>query len=318
MKYDLNAIIDILSKVESKDTSEPFVFTNGLVTYGGPHLKIHEQEEFTKMCHNTLFISDYGLADVRDLGDNWGFAINHIKPIGNKFLKKASILKAIESGQSIGKSSEKDIAEALNLNPHIINTYLRHLISKCFIIGPEFQQAGKPVYGNCVLKGDGETALEDPSFLVEELNMTNNINNFNAPVASVGNQGTQTNVAGVVEGDQIGTQNNKNIDEINSLIGSLREIIERFPEEQREDAEVEINALEAEIIEQKKQDPKEFFGRRLKKLVGAGTAAAVTIASGGAAFTGDLNTFTDNVLELGEKLGVPIELIQTEQQNKGV
>jgi len=32
--------------------------------------------------------------------------------------------------------------------------------------------------------------------------------NFHAPVGSVGNEGTQKNVAGVVEGDQIGTQHN--------------------------------------------------------------------------------------------------------------
>jgi len=33
-------------------------------------------------------------------------------------------------------------------------------------------------------------------------------NIFNAPVASVGNRGTQSNVAGVVKGDQIGIQHN--------------------------------------------------------------------------------------------------------------
>ncbi|MGK7949011.1 MAG: pentapeptide repeat-containing protein [Xenococcaceae cyanobacterium] len=44
--------------------------------------------------------------------------------------------------------------------------------------------------------------------MVEKDNTSSTSNQFHAPVGSVGNQGAQTNVTGVVEGDQIGTQYN--------------------------------------------------------------------------------------------------------------
>ena len=39
-------------------------------------------------------------------------------------------------------------------------------------------------------------------------------------------------------------------------------------------------------------------------------------SAGAAAFSGELNTFTDNVRELGEKLGILIELKQTGDEQK--
>jgi hypothetical protein len=47
-------------------------------------------------------------------------------------------------------------------------------------------------------------------------------------------------------------------------------------------------------------------------LVAAGTAAAA-IAGGAATFSGNLNTFTDNVLELSEKIGLSRDAIQPDQ-----
>ena len=97
-------------------------------------------------------------------------------------------------------------------------------------------------------------------------------------------------------------QNNQ---EINNLITSLHAIVQHFPKEQREEAEMELDDLAEEIKSPEKQDPKRF-GKRLKRIVAAGTVAA-TIASGAATFSEEINTFTDNVTELADKLGVEID-----------
>lgn len=97
----------------------------------------------------------------------------------------------------------------------------------------------------------------------------------------------------------------QNIDDINHIISSLREAIQHFPNEQKEDAEMELNDLEEEIINPEKQDPKRL-GRRLKRLAAVGTAVA-TLAGGAVSISEDINKFTNNVMELGEKLEVPFE-----------
>lgn len=100
----------------------------------------------------------------------------------------------------------------------------------------------------------------------------------------------------------------QNIDDIERLIASLRENIQHFPGEQREDAEMELEDLEEEVRNPEKRNPKRL-GRRLKKIAAIGTA--VTALTGGAVKVSDnLNTFTDNITELGEKLEVPIESIK--------
>ena len=136
--------------------------------------------------------------------------------------------------------------------------------------------------------------------------------NFHAPVGSVSNQGEQTNVAGEVKDKQVVNDYSitidSNVKDINRLISLLRETIQQFPEEQREDAEMEIDDLEAEIVNPEKQDPKRF-GRRLKRLAVIGTTVA-TLAGGAVKLSENANTFTDNIIELGAKLEVPIEIIK--------
>ncbi len=146
----------------------------------------------------------------------------------------------------------------------------------------------------------------------ESENKTSSVYNFHAPVGSVSNQGTQTNVAGEVKGKQVVNDYSitidNNIEDINRLISSLREAIQHFPEEQREDAEMEIDDLEAEIADPEKQDTKRF-GKRLKRLAVIGTTVA-TLTGGAVKLSENANTFTDNIIELVEKLEAPIEIIK--------
>jgi hypothetical protein len=120
--------------------------------------------------------------------------------------------------------------------------------------------------------------------------------------------------AETVQGNQIGGVINnygQNADDIVRLLATLRELTQTFPTEQKEEAQMELDDLEADLQKPEKQEPKRL-GMRLKRLVAAGTTAAA-IAGGAATFSGNLNTFTDNVLELGEKIGLSRDAIQPDQ-----
>lgn len=105
----------------------------------------------------------------------------------------------------------------------------------------------------------------------------------------------------------------QNIDDIERLISSLRENIQHFPEEQREDAEMELEDLEEEIKNPEKLNPKRFK-KIIKGLLAAGGTATI-VASGAVDVSENINQFTDNVTELGEKLEVPIEYIRGKLEN---
>ncbi|MBD2069248.1 pentapeptide repeat-containing protein [Leptolyngbya sp. FACHB-671] len=94
-----------------------------------------------------------------------------------------------------------------------------------------------------------------------------------------------------------------NIDEITKLIQSLKAAIKTFPKEQQADIEIEIEELQADLADEQKRDPKRL-GKRIRSLWLAACAIAVGIAG--------VTDFSNNVLELSEKLNVPIpvELIQ--------
>ena len=119
-----------------------------------------------------------------------------------------------------------------------------------------------------------------------------NVQNFHGPVGNVAgtNYGTMTAYI------------NQNSDDINHLIAALRETAQQFPEEQKDEALMELDDLESDLKAPEKQDPKRI-GKRFKRLLAAGTAAA-TLASGAATFSGNINEFTGNVLELAEKVGL--------------
>jgi hypothetical protein len=92
-----------------------------------------------------------------------------------------------------------------------------------------------------------------------------------------------------------------NIDHITRLIRSLREMAQEFPESERQEALVHLDDLQEDISTPEKQKP-ERIKIRLGRLLGiAGTIASVVVIAA---------DFSNNVLELAEKLGVPIELSQ--------
>lgn len=119
---------------------------------------------------------------------------------------------------------------------------------------------------------------------------------INAPNSSIGflqsGSGTVSNFS-----QNIG-QNN---DEISRLIHSLREMAQEFPEAQREEVLMELDNLQEDISTPEKQKPERLKIRLRRLVVIVGTIAGIFVASA---------DFSNNVLELSEKLGVPIELSQ--------
>jgi uncharacterized protein YjbI with pentapeptide repeats len=124
---------------------------------------------------------------------------------------------------------------------------------------------------------------------------------FHGPVGNVANTNHGTMTAYIHQNSQA----------IHQLVSTLREQAQAFPTEQRDEVLIELDDIESDLKTPERQDPKRL-GMRLKRLVAAGTAAAA-IAGGAATFSGNLNTFTDNVLELSEKIGLSRDAIQPDQ-----
>lgn len=125
---------------------------------------------------------------------------------------------------------------------------------------------------------------------------SNNVTNINASNANIGfinsGSGTVSNFSQTI---------GQNIDEITRLVNSLREMAQQFPEAQRQETLVTLDDLQEDIDNPDKQKPERIKIRLGRLAVIAGTIAGLVA---GAA------DFSNNVLELHEKLGfpVPIEL----------
>ena len=106
--------------------------------------------------------------------------------------------------------------------------------------------------------------------------------------------------ADTVQGSQSGgTINNHgpNTEDITRLITTLRDQAQTFPTDQKDEALDTLEALQDELAKPDPDQPR--IGRRLKKLVTLGAAIARPTSD-----------FTNKIIELTEKLGIPIEQVQ--------
>lgn len=133
-------------------------------------------------------------------------------------------------------------------------------------------------------------------------NSTSNQTTVNAPNSSIG---FVQSGSGTISGfsQNIG----QNTDEIFGLIDALREKLKEFPETQREEATVHLDDLQEDITVTDKRTPQRIKARLVALLAVVSTIAGVVAGA---------NDFSNNVLELAEKLGVPIELIQSQTNQK--
>lgn len=88
---------------------------------------------------------------------------------------------------------------------------------------------------------------------------------------------------------------NQNVDEIMKIIASLREMAQEFPDVQREEAMVHLDDLQEDISTSEKQKPQRIKTRIVALLTIAGLIAGSV-------------DFANNVLELSDKLGIPVDI----------
>jgi light-regulated signal transduction histidine kinase (bacteriophytochrome) len=98
---------------------------------------------------------------------------------------------------------------------------------------------------------------------------------------------------------------NSNINDITKLITALRDTARTFPDKQREEALVHLDDLQEDLSKLEKQKP-----QRIKTRLVALLAIATTVSG----LVAGADDFSNNVLELSEKLGIELIQPQSEQQ----
>ncbi|ODH00655.1 hypothetical protein A4S05_32260 [Nostoc sp. KVJ20] len=90
---------------------------------------------------------------------------------------------------------------------------------------------------------------------------------------------------------------NQSINDITRLINSLRDKAQEFPQDKREEVLVHLDDLQEDINKPEKQKPERIKTRIIALITIAGTVFGVVANSA---------DFTNNVLEIADKLGIPI------------
>ncbi|WP_236507636.1 COR domain-containing protein, partial [Tychonema sp. BBK16] len=94
--------------------------------------------------------------------------------------------------------------------------------------------------------------------------------------------------------------NNANTAELLQLISSMRQTVEQFPENVRNDIITDIEDVETEIKKPENERSKTRLGKRLTALIAAATAIAIQIP-------GAID-LANNAIDVGNKLGIEIQL----------
>ncbi|MBU7584714.1 MAG: GTP-binding protein, partial [Nostoc sp. TH1S01] len=128
--------------------------------------------------------------------------------------------------------------------------------------------------------------------------MTQNTNNFQN--SNIGIFANQVQDKASQQASDFTQTSGANITEILQLIGNLRQTAAQFPPEIRDDITIDIDDVEAEI---QKPEPERNKTKITKRLVALGTAATVTFAG-----IAGMTDFANNVLEIGDKLGIELPL----------
>ncbi|MEH2320988.1 COR domain-containing protein, partial [Nostoc sp.] len=137
-------------------------------------------------------------------------------------------------------------------------------------------------------KAEANAMSENPQF-------TNNLQGAN--IANLANQ-VKDNAR--QQASNFTQTSGANISEILQLIGNLRQTAAQFPPDDREGIIIDIDDVEVEIQKPEKERNLRKLQIRLLALLTAATVVAAPIAS--------MTDFTNNVLEIGSKLGIELKL----------
>lgn len=192
--------------------------------------------------------------------------------------------------------SKESASETLNIRTmEVLMQILPRLRSDTDLVETEISRQIRmysrlSVSGNQVIVNTGDNVTMTSR---QESSNTTKINAQNANIGFINSgSGTVSNFSQTI---------GQNINEITKLVNSLREIAQQLPEAQRQETLVTLDDLQEDIDNPDKQKPERIKIRLGRLVVIAGTIAGLVA---GAA------DFSNNVLELHEKLGfpVPIEL----------
>lgn len=134
----------------------------------------------------------------------------------------------------------------------------------------------------------------------------------NAPKYDLSNAQFAGGLADTVQCDQVGgTINNygAQLSEISQFIAALRKQSNDFPAEKRAEIIDVLDDLDSDLG--KPELDKNRMGRRLKRLAAIATTTA-SLTSGAANFSGNLDTFIENIHGMGKTLGIVIEQVKSE------
>lgn len=204
---------------------------------------------------------------------------------------QVTILQAIKEG----KGDTNQIAEITGLSVHVVRYYQDNMHEEGYIRCSKcFSSDGSGMDYSCTLKSKGHTALEDPNFLLQSNQTNASQTHIYAQTVGFVNSGT-----GTVTNFSLNI--GLNMSDINQLINSIRQHAGNFPEEQRDEVLLSLEDLESDLSQPDKQQPK-----RIQRRIATLWAVACILSAGLAGVT----DFSNNVLELAEKLGTPIEFNQ--------
>jgi uncharacterized protein YjbI with pentapeptide repeats len=209
---------------------------------------------------------------------------------------KLKVLQAVHSGLEYSSR----ISEVTDLSIDAVKYCIECLQNEDYLDYAKYSDglSGQSNY-KCQLTSKGRVALENPDLLQhQDRNVPTHQTTINAPNSQFG---FVSSGSGSVSDF---TQNiGQNLNDINKLIGSLREATQTFPSAEREEALGHLDDLQEDLSKPERQEPNRIK-RRLKPLV----AIALTLGAMTATTAGFANDLTD----LAEKLGYPIELNQSQ------
>jgi internalin A len=128
--------------------------------------------------------------------------------------------------------------------------------------------------------------------------MTENTNNLQG--AQIGNVANEVKDNARQQASNFSQTSGTNITEILQLIGNLRQTAAQFPQEIRDDITIDIDDVELEIQKPEKERNLPKLKKRLAALLTAATLVAAPIAG--------MTDFTNNVMEIGNKLNIELQL----------
>ncbi|OYD92871.1 Ras family protein [Nostoc sp. 'Peltigera membranacea cyanobiont' 210A] len=128
--------------------------------------------------------------------------------------------------------------------------------------------------------------------------MTENTNNLQG--ANIANFANEVKDNASQQASNFNQTSGANISEILQLIGNLRQTAAQFPPETRDDMIIDIDDVEVEIQKPEKERNLPKLRKRLVALLTAATVVAAPIAS--------MTDFTNNVMEIGNKLNIELKL----------